>query len=575
MKKFLSIILATAILVLSCLTVVSCGGANEPSQTGEGGNSQTNAPSSTQNPTETAVIEDEEYGKPYVLYFSPNYKELDSKLLNDLQLFISEKMSETHPEEGIFAMNYGDLDHGTWDFNNFTTENEDGNFYHNVIWTFDGVRTTFYFPEEVFKKIEVILMRSADYDRKVNHYRYKYYEKNVYDENELRDLRGALVEAILKSPDRDNFVDFCSNYDFSKYDNFGETFDETRLTSSGTGVIAVNEASAYNYVLTKAESGKRSEIVDFKNYCDDILFFEDELRNGSLKGLIDDFDYILPEELSYSYFGFHAFKDGEETSYIFDLSSSSVGSYALTHDFQMNLHEVTNAMREGKLNKSNFNMCYKTSDLARYLYNLAKDKVKEALDTDKDIQSYIKNGYNVFITPVIEEPKFSFKKSEYEKNTSVSTISLYDGNNVIQLSKSNKGYVFTAYVLYKVCLVDSNGTSINNYSVSIRYRSYDSSGEMQEFLTNIGKPSNFLSNNSAVEIIKTNDLTQANIYVSNSSVSEVVKKYNLFDISNNNSKYEVIDNFSIPNKNDSSSYNYFNYSLGRLDDSTYEKYIGE
>ena len=335
----------------------------------------------------------------------------------------------------------------------------------------------------------------------------------------------------------------------------------------------VKEASAYNYVLTKAESGKRSEIVDYKNYCDDILFFEDELRNGSLKGLIDDFDYILPEELSYSYFGFHAFKDGEETSYIFDLSSSALGSYALTHDFQMDLHEVTNAMREGKLNKSNFNMCYKTSDLARYLYNLSKDKVEEKINSDLNIQNYLKDGYKMFIVPSLYIPSVRFDTTEYNKNQKPTIVTIDTGNVVLQLGKQNNEYVFLIFNKYDILLTKANNTIIYSYGLSNRYRVNDNDKTIKRFLDGLSSPKQFISFNSIREV-KKEDLSNGISIKTSSDLTKVIDSNNLNIIKDKIGELNLLnqvfvkDNVTLP-------YNYFNYSLGRLDDATYEKYIGE
>ena len=334
----------------------------------------------------------------------------------------------------------------------------------------------------------------------------------------------------------------------------------------------VKEASAYNYVLTKAESGKRSEIVDYKNYCDDILFFEDELRNGSLKGLIDDFDYILPEELSYSYFGFHAFKDGEETSYIFDLSSSAVGSYALTHDFQMNLHEVTNAMREGKLNKSNFNMCYKTSDLARYLYNLSKDKVEEKINSDSTIQAYIKDGYEAFIVPSMFSPCVDVPLKNYKEGKKPSTITIRNGNVTFQFENDNNASYYLLYSMYDILLLkDSTTLNYGNRFVA-RYVINDENKAIATFMDNLTEIQKFLQKNNLNILNTTVEGNDISINVSD-GVDALLSKYNIFDCKDNSSTINLYkcSIFDISVK----PYNYFNYSLGRLDDATYEKYIGE
>ncbi|MCR5553475.1 MAG: hypothetical protein K6F08_01900 [bacterium] len=335
----------------------------------------------------------------------------------------------------------------------------------------------------------------------------------------------------------------------------------------------VKEASAYNYVLTKAESGKRSEIVDYKKYCDDILFFEDELRNGSLKGLIDDFDYIIPEELSYSYFGFHAFKDGEETSYIFDLSSSALGSYALTHDFQMDLHEVTNAMREGKLSKSNFNMCYKTSDLDRYIYNLAKDKVKEKINANSEIQGYLNNGYELFILPNISIPSIRFSLDEYKNNSKVSLVDLFDGFLSWQIGKEDGKYVMIVDPKLDIKLVKNGSTLDYLFSLRQTYDFDDNKGEVKSLIDSLQSPKQFLK---AYNIKESKILTQYNdyiVYVTN-SISDLFNKVSIEDIKNQSISMSFYRQ-SLGKIKDIPEFNYFNYSLGRLDDSTYEKYIGE
>ncbi|MCR5553890.1 MAG: hypothetical protein K6F08_04025 [bacterium] len=213
----------TTVVIATALTACQPGITNETTSTNNGKTTETTST------TEPEIPQEVEYGKPYVLYFSPEYAELDKKLLNDLQLFICQKLSDSNPDAGIFVTNNGDLNRGTWDFKDYTTT-KDGADYYSVVYSLDGkYKTTFYYPKEVYDKIKITLMRSADYDSKVKHYRYKYNEKNVYDENELTDLRGFLVEAILSGPDKNYFVEFCSNYDFSKYDNYGKTPDKNRL----------------------------------------------------------------------------------------------------------------------------------------------------------------------------------------------------------------------------------------------------------------------------------------------------------------------------------------------------------
>lgn len=216
-------------LGLSTVAIVTILTACQPGTTIDGTTTNNSHATETTNTTEPAIPEEVEYGKPYVLYFSPEYKELSKGLLNDLQLYICKKLSDSNPESQIFITNHGDFNNGTWDFKDYTTS-KDGVTYYSLVYSLNGKeKTTFYYTKEVYDKIKITLMRSADYDSKVKHYRYKYNEKNVYDENELTDLRGFLVEAILSGPDREDFIKFRNWYDLDQYDNYGKTPDKNRL----------------------------------------------------------------------------------------------------------------------------------------------------------------------------------------------------------------------------------------------------------------------------------------------------------------------------------------------------------
>lgn len=253
----------------------------------------------------------------------------------------------------------------------------------------------------------------------------------------------------------------------------------------------IKEFHDYALNVTKLEIALRDHGKNAKIKENSAISQEEfEALNGKLAGLVDDFDYIIPVEIESPYFAFHAVKDGEITSYLFECSLVANKNDIIVND---NIHvgKMLSCVSVGTMTKNSFIKIYKSSDIDKMFYSKVLDIVREKIQRSASLQKLINDDYECIILPVINIPKVITQSSSFNESlTKITTIS----SGIISLQclykkspKNDESYMFSISSDVTIFFINKFDNKILTQNCGVSFYMPSTCSGLQELFNGLNK----------------------------------------------------------------------------------------